>query len=131
MPEHPNLSLIKKVYESFATGDYPSKLKELFREDVVWHLPGNGPLSAEHRGREAVFAAMRQFEQLSRGSIRIEVHDILANEEHAVALLRATATRQGKQYDSREVDIYHIRDGKVTEMWSLSEDPRVTDEFWS
>nr|NIO30484.1 hypothetical protein [Gemmatimonadota bacterium] len=45
--------------------------------------------------------------------------------------LRATGTRGGKRYDSLEIDVYHVRDGKVTEFWSFAEDQRVTDEFWS
>ncbi len=131
MVEHPNVALIKKMYDALVEGNYIATLTELFSQDVVWHLPGSGPLAGQHRGREAVFAAMRQFEQLSEGTIRIEVHDILANDEHAVALLRATGTRRGKHQDSLEIDIHHIRNGKVTEFWSFSEDQRVTDEFWS
>jgi ketosteroid isomerase-like protein len=126
--EHPNVGLIKKAYAAFTTGNYPSKL---FSEDAVWHLPGSGPLAGDHRGRDAVLAAMRRFEQLSGGTIRIEVHDILANDEHAVALLRATGSRGEKRYDALEMDVYHIRDGKVTEFWSFAEDQRLTDEFWS
>jgi ketosteroid isomerase-like protein len=129
--EHPNAGLIRKLYDALVDGNYVSTLRELFSEDVVWHLPGSGPLSGDRRGRDAVLAAMRQFEERSGGTIRIKVHDILANDEHALALLRATGTRGGKRYDSLEIDVYHVRDGKVTEFWSFAEDQRVTDEFWS
>ncbi len=74
---------------------------------------------------------MRQFERLSGGTIQIELHDVLANDQHAVALLRATGTRGEKQYNSPEIDIYHISEGKVTEFWSFAEDQGATDEFWS
>jgi ketosteroid isomerase-like protein len=129
--EHPNVGLIRKVYDALVNGNYLAALTELFREDVVWYLPGTHPLSGEHRGRDAVFAAMRRFEQLSAGTIRIDVHDVLANDEHAVALLRATGTRSGTRHDSLEVDIYHITGGKVTELWSFAENQRLTDAFWS
>ena len=59
------------------------------------------------------------------------MHDVVANDQHAVALLRAKGERRGKRYDALEIDVFHIRDGKVTEFWSFSEDQRVTDEFWS
>jgi ketosteroid isomerase-like protein len=129
--EHPNVRLIERAYEAFAQGDYVSTIAELFSEGVVWHLPGSGPLSGEHRGRDAVLAAMRQFEQLSEGTIRTEVHDVLASDDHAVALLRATGSRGNKRYDSLEIDVFHISDGKVTEFWSFAEDQRVSDEFWA
>lgn len=131
MAEHSNASLIRRLHQALARGDYVSTLTELFADDVVWHLPGRGPLAGDHVGREAVFAAMRRFEDLSNGTIRVEVHDVLASDAHAVALLRATATRDGKLYDSLEMDVYHVRDGKITEFWSFAEDQRLTDEFWS
>jgi ketosteroid isomerase-like protein len=59
------------------------------------------------------------------------LHDVLANDEHAVGLARATGSRQGKQLDSRDVAIYHVSNGKITEAWTFAEDQRVTDEFWS
>ena len=130
MPEHPNAALVKKWYRAFADGDYPPIIAELLAEDVVWHLPGRHPLSGDHRGRDAVMAAIRRFDGLS-ATLQLEVHDVLANDEHAVALLRATGTREGKRYDSLEMDVFHIKHGKVTEFWSFSEDQRLNDEFWS
>ena len=127
MTDHPNVALIKKMYGALTKGTHIPALTEILSEDVVWHLPGAGPLAGDHRGREAVFAAMGKFD----GSVQLELHDVLANDEHAVALLRATGERKGRRYDALEIDIFHIRDGKVTEFWSLSEDQRLTDEFWS
>ncbi len=98
----------------------------LFHGDVVWHLPGRHPMSGDHHGRDAVLEAMRYFD-----GVNVEVHDVIASDEHAVALLRATGRREGKEYDALEVDVFHISDGKIAEFWSFSEDQRVTDEFWS
>ncbi len=109
------------------SGDYSARLTKTLSEDVVWHLPGRHPASGDHEGREAVFAAMRYFD----GSVQLELHDVLASDDHAVALLRATGSRGEKQYSANEIDIIHVRDGKVTEFWSFSEDQRLTDEYWS
>ena len=131
MAEHPNARLIRKLHESFVEGSYLAAITELFAQDVVWRLPGSGPLSGDHRGRDAVLAAMRRFEELSGGTIRVEVHDIPTGDDHAVALLRAKGRRGEKRYDSPEIDVYHIKGGKVTEFWSFAEDQRLTDEFWA
>ena len=123
MPEHPNATVIRTLY---GTPGGPEAAAHLFHEDAVWHLPGRHPMSGDHAGRAAVLAAMRYFE-----GIQLELHDVLASGEHAVALLRATGSRKGKRYDAREVDIFHLKDGQIVEFWSFSEDQRVTDEFWS
>ena len=93
--------------------------------------PGNNRMSGEHRGKEAVFAAFAKTVEVPPLSIKIELHDVLANDEHAVALVHLTGSRQGKPLDTRDVSVYHISDGKVTEFWSIAEDQRATDEFWS
>ena len=130
MADHPNADLLRRGYEAFGKGDMAT-ITELFSEDLVWHLPGNNQLSGVHRGRDAVFAIFAKTTQLSGGTFKIKVHDVLANDEHAVALTRGTASRQGKQLNSLDTDVYHMSNGKVTEFWSFAEDQRLTDEFWS
>jgi ketosteroid isomerase-like protein len=130
MAEHPNVGLVRKGYDAFAKGDMAT-LRELLSENVVWHAPGNNPLSGEHRGRDAVFAMFAQTAELSGGTLRIEVHDVLANDEHAVALFRETASRKGRQLDLLETAVYHISNGKATEVWASPYDQRASDEFWS
>ena len=130
MAEHPNVALLRKGYEAFARGDIAA-ITDLFAEDMVWHVPGNNLISGEHKGRDAVFAVFAKTVELTGGTFKIDLHDIVANDEHTVSLSRASASRQGKQLDLRGADIYHIRNGKVTEWWSFVEDQRLDDEFWS
>lgn len=130
MADHPNATLLRKGYAAFGKGDMAT-LTDLFSEDVVWHLPGNNQLSGVHRGRDAVFAIFARTTQLSGGTFKIEVHDVLANDEHAVALTRGAASREGRQLRSLDTDVYHMSNGKVTEFWSFPEDQRKSDEFWS
>ncbi len=130
MADHPNATLLRNGYEAFGKGDMAT-ITELFSEDVVWHVPGNSQISGEHRGRDAVFAIFARTAELSGGTFKIELHDALANDEHAVALATATASREGKPYDQRECTVYHVSGGKVTEFWSFPQDQRKGDEFWS
>jgi hypothetical protein len=130
MAEHPNATLVRRGYEAFAKGDVAT-LTEVFSEDVVWHQPGTNLLSGEYSGRDAVLAFLGRLAQLSGGTFRVELHDLLANEQHGAALSRQTASRQGKQLDALVVQVYHVRDGKVTEAWNFFQDQRRYDEFWS
>ena len=45
-----NAALIKSGYEAFARGDLQSALA-VFAEDILWHVPGRGPLSRDYRGK--------------------------------------------------------------------------------
>lgn len=56
---------------------------------------------------------------------------MLANDDHTVALLHVTASREGKQLDMDYALVLHIRDDEITEGWVLMADPQAYDEFWS
>lgn len=127
---HPNEDLIRRGYEAFSRADVPT-MSELLTDDVVWHVPGHGPLAGDHEGKDAVLAMFARLAEITGGTFRIEVHDILANDEHGVALQRATAERGGKSWEGISVQVFHFRDGKASESWLHPFDLYASDEFLS
>ena len=70
--------------------------------------------------------------EASGGTYRAaELHDVLANDERAVALYTARAERDGRAYEDETVLVFRIRDGKIAEQWSYVADQYGTDEFFS
>jgi ketosteroid isomerase-like protein len=131
MADHPNVAQLKKGYDAFGSGNLDA-LRELFAGDIVWHVPGNNPLSGDYKGQDEVFALfMRIFEETG-GTFKLEIHDLLANDTHSVALVKASATRKGKALEQNQVNVFHTNDkSQVTEFWALSEDSAAVDAFWS
>jgi ketosteroid isomerase-like protein len=127
---HPNEALVRKGYEAFAKGDMQT-LGELFAEDVVWNIPGKNPLAGTRKGQQEVFEQFGQIAEMTGGNFGIEIHDILANDEHTVALVTTKGSRDGKSIEDHQVHVFHIRDGKVTEYWGHPTDQYAIDEFWS
>jgi ketosteroid isomerase-like protein len=126
---HPNEELVRRGYQAFATGDMAT-LNELFADDVVWHALGRNQLSGTFRGKKEVFANFQRVAELTGGTFKLEIHALLADDEHAVALLRASGEREGRRLDDNTVQVFHIRDGKVTEQWLHPGDAYASDEFW-
>jgi uncharacterized protein len=127
---HPNEDRVRSGYEAFATGDMAT-LNELFADDVVWHAPGRNELAGTFRGKDEVFANLQKNMELTGGTFRLEIHALLADDEHAVALLGVSAEREGKTLRDNTVQVWHIKDGKVTESWLHPGDAYASDEFWS
>jgi uncharacterized protein len=94
-------------------------------------LPGRSPLAGDHDGVAQVLGFFGRVFELSQGTFRTELHDVVANDEHAVALFTARADRAGRRLEDRIVEVFHIRDGKATEAWIYPADLYVSDEFWS
>lgn len=130
MAEHPNVELLRTGYNAYSTGDM-DVLTRLFADDVLWHVAGRSQLSGDYKGRDAVFGFFGKLMELSGATAKIEVHDILANDDHAVALVTGTATRGGTSFEGQDVHTFHVRDGQVVEFWDSPVDQYAADEFWS
>ena len=127
---HPNVDLLNKGYDAFDKGDLDA-LRDLFSQDVVFHIPGDSQISGDFRGQDEVFAFFGKLVELSGGTFRLERHAVLADDEHGTVMHTITAERDGKTLSQKGVDIHHISGGKVTEFWGFTEDTVAANQFWS
>ena len=125
MADHPNAAAIRDAYRRAEESDDIMSAMDMVDDDIVWHEIGSDePI----RGKQAL---MERFAGLSEGvTIRTETHDVVANDEHAVQLVTATATMGDKELVYRTAEIYHVRDGKVTERWAFSDDTDRINKFF-
>jgi uncharacterized protein len=126
---HPNEDLARKGYAAFGSGDMDT-LNEIFADDLVWHVGGKSSLAGDYRGKDAVFGFFAKTMELSSGTFRLDIHDILANDDHIVALTTTTGEHDGKSLHDNGVQVLHVKDGKVTESWFHPGDQQAVDEFW-
>ena len=127
---HPNEELLRSLYGAFARRDIDT-VRQVFADGVVFHQPGRNPTSGDYEGVEAVLGLLGTLAERSGGTFRAEVHDLLASDQHAVALLQVTAERNGRKVDAPVVHVAHVRDGRVAEIWVHPRDIHVLDEFWA
>jgi uncharacterized protein len=127
MAEHPNVARIRDGYVAFAKGDFAG-LNELFAEDLLWHEVGRNQLAGDYRGRDAVYGFFGKLMQVTEGTFHLDVHSILADDEHAVALVVTTASRGDLSMTVNDAHVFHLRDGKVVEFWTASTDQYAVDE---
>ena len=123
MAEHPSAVLVRAMGDAMSRGDVPT-LEGLIADDVVWHEIGRAQPT---RGKDALRAEMAS----SDFDITYEVHDVLANDDHAIALGTATATRNGRTLTYRTAEIYHVRGGKIAERWAFSDDTAAIERFFA
>ena len=116
---------MREGLEAFNRGDVQG-FADLIAEDVVWHQSGAETV----RGKQAMAQSLPGGEV--DWDITADVHDVVANDEHAIALVEAHATRgDGRKLDYRTVEIMHIRDGKLSERWAFSDDTQRIIDFFS
>lgn len=125
MSEHPNAAVIRQQTDAMNRGEMQA-MADALADDVIWHEIGS---PEPVRGKAAVadrWSGMGDNDT----TFRVELHDVVANDDHAVALVTATVTSGGRSFSYRTAEIYHMRDGKVTERWAFSDDTAAITAFF-
>ena len=126
--EHPNAAIVRSAYEALERGDVAA-YSALLDDDIIWHESTPG-FEGDYHGRDQTLALLgRVFQATGVEMNRVSVHDILANDEHTVILHDTTMTRKGRTVTGRYCDVYHLRNGKISEHWHLAVDPKADAEF--
>jgi ketosteroid isomerase-like protein len=132
MAEHANAALVRRAMQAMNETDMSKAEEEMalvdafMADDIVWHEIG---LTEPRRGKDELRAAM--MEGARDWTIAYDLHDVIANDDHAIALGTATATRGDRTLTYQTAEIFHIRDGKATERWAFSDDTAAINAFFA
>ena len=121
--------VIEKLFEYARTGQR-ERVPELWADDITLHYGGDNPVSGTYRGKADVAGAYRKMAELTSGTFGpVELHDVLDSDDHVVVLVRVGAERKGERLEWRGVDVYHVEDGRIQEIWIHVTDQYAVDEF--
>ncbi len=129
MNEHPNTAIIQSAYEAVEKGDVAAYVA-LLDDDIIWHESTPG-MEGDYHGRDQVLAFLGQVFQETGMQMSVSIHDILANDDHAVILHESTLTLKDRTLTAKYADVYHLRNGKITEHWHLAVNPKAEEEFFT
>ena len=111
---------VRRAFDAFGRGGLQT-VGDSFTEDAVWHGRGSTKFGKDFKGKQATLANIMEYAQTFQ-DIKQDVHDILGNDSHVVALVTATVARNGKTYEDHQVFVFHVNDdGKVSEAWIASD----------
>ena len=130
MAGHPHAALLRSASEAFLRGDTET-LKRIIDPEIVWEIPGTSRVSGKHRGYEELFAYFGKLQELTGGTFKVSLDDVLVSDQHVVLLEGIKATREGKTLDVELVLIAQIRDGRIAHVRDRFSDQYAWDEFWT
>jgi hypothetical protein len=67
--------------------------------------------------------------EVTEGTLRIDLGTVFADDEHGVAQVVLSASRGDHSVRADAAQVFYLRDGKVTEFWSVAADPNAFDEI--
>lgn len=130
-PAERNAAAVREMYEALVAGDL-ARAGGLIAEDAVLHVPGRSANTGDYVGREAILGFVAHAHEVSGGTLRLELHRVLADDDVAVALTRYTASRPDGRtpLENNLAHVIRMRDGLMAESWFHTRDQYAVDAFW-
>jgi quercetin dioxygenase-like cupin family protein/ketosteroid isomerase-like protein len=134
--DHPNATRVRRALEARARGKFDEEdskiILEAFADDAVWHMTGKSAWAADVKGKDQLLARWRMVAEASGGTFAVELHDLYADDEHAVGISTIRAARGDKKMEMPEIQVFHMTpEGKIKEFWGIAADEAARDAFWA
>jgi ketosteroid isomerase-like protein len=126
--EHPNAALVRRVFAAF--GKDAMAVSAAFARDITWRVPGHTVVSGEYRGRRDVVDFLRRTGLETSGTYRSRLHTVFADDDWAVAIYRATGSRNGIDLDVDQALVIRVTDGLWQEVTAVPLDSAF-ERFWA
>jgi uncharacterized protein len=131
MSEHPNATLVRKVAGAFIGGDLDAFVNA-YAEDAIYRVGGHNLASGNYRGHKEIYDFIVKLGEMTGGTIKLEVEDVMGADNHAMMFWRLLAERNGKSLDAHGAMAFKVNDeGKFSESWFLYSDQKEYDNFYS
>ena len=120
--QHPNIDFVQGLYGAYMSGD-SERVAAAFSPDVRWHNSGFDALAGTLTGVPAVLDYLLGQDHLE--DYRLDVVDLLASDERVAVVARSSGQHDGKDVQNDFIQLIHLVDGRVNEVWNYVWDQRA------
>jgi ketosteroid isomerase-like protein len=105
--------LVRQTYDAIGRGNVEAFVG-LLDPDVAWTVPGRHHLAGTFTGVPALLTHLAEVAQRTQGKIGIEVVEVIAGDDRAVAIVDVELSVDGRTVQDRQVHLFELRDGRIT-----------------
>ena len=127
---HPNAKTLETLYAHFASGKVAEALS-LCADNCTFQLAGKSKLAGKYDKTTFATKFMTTLTELSGGTFKMDVHDIMASDRHGLVLSTDTIMRAGKPTEYRTVHVWRFENGKPVAWYEYPRDLYAFDALWS
>jgi ketosteroid isomerase-like protein len=128
--KHANALVLEKFYSDFAKGDFAAMLA-ICADSIAFKVPGKSPVGGKYDKANFVQGFIDKLMEISGGTLKLEVHDIMASDRHAVVLASDRLVRNGKEMEYRTAHVWRFENGKPVAWYEYPQDLYLYDAIWS
>lgn len=124
--QHSNIDLVASLYRAFSAGDADA-VRAGLSPDIRWHSSGHDASSGTFEGVPAVLEHLLGADHMD--DFALEVIDMLASAERVAVVARSSGRRGEHRIVNDFVQLIHVVDGRVAEVWDYKWDQQALAEF--
>ncbi len=128
--QHANVAVMEKIYADFTKGDLPALLGAC-AEKMTFNLAGKSKLAGKFTKENVGPLFFKKLQELSEGTLQMEVHELFASDRHGVALCTNTVTKNGDKVQLRTVHVWRFESGQPVAWYEYPRDMYQFDAVWS
>jgi ketosteroid isomerase-like protein len=130
MSEQSNISTVRDLYAALSKGD-TAHVQTILDDQVRLQVSGSHHQFAhEHTGKQDVASYLSSIQSLA-GDITVSPETVAASGDQVFAEIHVKGHRAGRALDVREVQVFTVNGGKVTQVTNYAGDQQAKNEFFS
>ena len=128
--QHANAQLLEKLYKDLNQGNVEGFLAGC-ADNVTFQIAGKSKLAGKYTKADFAIGIAAKLKEMSGGTFKMEVHDIMASDRHGLVLGTMSLTRNGKPTEYRTVHVWRIEGGKPVAWYEYPRDLYQYDAIWT
>ncbi|WP_419828178.1 nuclear transport factor 2 family protein [Sphingomonas sp.] len=119
---------IAKDFHAALVGGNWRAMRQLFKDDATWTLPGDNAISGIAVGGDAVVERARL---IASYGLSFQLENILLSRDNMALALHNTGERDGVQLDEHLATVCRLRDGCIAEIETFLSDVPGMNRFFA
>jgi len=124
------VSSLEKLYSNLSKGNLEASAQDL-PDTMTFNVAGKSLLAGKYSKETFFKGYVTKLHELSGGTLKVEVHDVLASERHATVLLTYSLSRKEQSAQLRSVHVWRIENAKLIAGYEYPRDMYLYDSVWS
>lgn len=125
------LHVVRSFLTAVQQGDF-NTVGSLLHPEVIWQQPGRNRFSGTQTSAAGVFQVVGGMFEATANTMKLtDIKEVAVNDNSVACLLHWSASQpSGKQLEVDNIDVYTVKEGKITEAVIYSADTEMEDGFW-
>lgn len=122
--------IVMAYAEALGKGDMLTAFS-FFNQKASWHQPGEHQFAGIKNGIDEIGKMLTNMMVATKGTFIVKLNGKLMANDHLVVMpVRFTGSIGERKIDMPGLDLFEVKEGKITGVWLFSGDQEVEDRFW-